>query len=338
MAVLVLLILAPLFSVRAHAVDLSNRQIQMTSSAASASNVTYGVSFDTVSVSTIGSIAIEFCDNNPFPEVACTPPAGFDASTTSIINQNGIVDFSISPASTAHKIILSRPAGVAFGVGNIHFELDKIHNPNTAYTFYARVLTYPTTDASGLWTDVARMALMTSSDFGVSAEVPPFLYFCTAIAFTAYDCNSATSYFADFGELSATATKTATSQMILGTNADFGVTVSVTGATLTSGNNIIPALPAQTAPSVGVSQFGINLRANSNPAVGDDPVGPGGAVVAAGYNVANQFKFVSGDAVVTASDVVDYRKFTTSYITNINTNQAPGVYNTTLTYIALANF
>lgn len=336
-AVLVSLILAPLLQYRAYAGNINSREIVMSSSVVSATSVTYRVGFDVSVATSLGSVVLEFCDNNPFPEIACVNSVGFNASATNIINQSGVTDMYRHASSTANRIVLARPAAQMFGPANIGFELNNIQNPDTARPFYARITIYPTTDGSGLWSENGGVALMTNDNFGVSATVPPYLYFCTAVSFSGYDCNSASSSFSDFGEFSITSTKTATSQFIVGTNADYGLSVTVNGSSLTAGNNVIPA--ANLGPSVpGRPQFAINLRANTNPGVGSDPVGPGGAVVTSDYGVVNRFKYASGDSIVTSDDVVDYKKFTVSYIVNINKAQAPGVYNTTLTYICLANF
>lgn len=329
--------LALQFQPRAYAGNINNREIRMSSSVVSAANVTYKVSFDISIATTLGSVVLEFCDNNPFPEIACVNSTGFSAATTTPLNQTGVTDFYRNGVSTANRIVLSRASAQAYGPANVGFDLNNIQNPDSVRPFYARITIYPTTDGTGMWAEHGGVALMTNDNFAVSATVPPFLYFCTAVSFSGYDCNSATQYFSDFGEFSTTATKTATSQFVLGTNADFGLSVTVNGNSLTAGNHVIPA--ANLGPSVpGKPQFGINLRANSNPAVGSDPVGPGNASATADYAVANRFKYNNGDSIVTANDVVDYRKFTVSYIVNINKAQPPGVYNTTLTYNCLANF
>lgn len=332
------MILVPLLGVPVNADQVLNREIRMSSAIAGVSNVIYRVSFDIPVNSNVGSTVIEFCDNNPFPEEPCTAPAGFSATGTAPNAQSGIMNFGLNPGSTVNKVILSRPAAALFGPGTVRFELNNIRNPFAVAPFYARITTYPTLDGTGPWNNSGGIALMTSESFNVSATVPPFLYFCAAISFSGYDCDSATQYVEQFGEFSTVVTKTATSQMILGTNADFGLTVTVNGTSLTSGNDIIMPMSAQRPSVKNTPQFGLNLRANNDPAVGTDPMGPGGAIAAPGYDTVNRFKFASGDTVITADDVVDYRKFTVSYIVNINKSQAPGMYSTTLTYNCLANF
>lgn len=339
-AMLAVLLLASLFAMvpKAGAAQIINRSITMSDSTVSASNVDYKVDIDIFNNVSIGSLVVEFCDNDPFAGTACVVPSGLDASAVVIGGQSGILNFSVDGLTNANRVVLSRPAAANYGPGNIRFELSNMVNPDSVRTFYARITTHASLDGTGAYNSHGGIALMTSTNFNLTAEVPPYLLFCSAISFSGFDCNSATGYFTDFGEFSTNATSATTSQLVVGTNADFGLTISMTGNTLTSGNNVIPAMATLAGSSVGTSQFGVNFRANSNPAVGTDVVGPGGAIVAPNYNNVNQYKFTSGDTVITANDVVDYRKFTASYIVNVNSAQAPGIYNTTITYICLANF
>ncbi len=167
---------------------------------------------------------------------------------------------------------------------------------------------------------------------------PPYLSLCVAITLPGYLCTGAIGNFIDFGELSTTETRTGTSQFLVATNAGAGFVVYITGLPPTSGNNVIPGMNTRAGSQTGTSQFGLNLRDNSNPDVGTDPVGSGSGVVAADYNVPNEFKFVSGQTLVSSNTTTADRKFTSSYIINVSSNQRPGVYNTTLLYIALATF
>jgi hypothetical protein len=125
---------------------------------------------------------------------------------------------------------------------------------------------------------------------------------------------------------------------VVATNAANGYTTYVQGTTLTSGNNVIPALSTQDIARPGVGQFGINLRANANPAVGQNVSGPGTSLPTPDYATQDRFKYVSGASVATAAVADDYRKFTVSYIVNIPREQEIGVYVSTLTFVSLANF
>ena len=93
------------------------------------------------------------------------------------------------------------------------------------------------------------------------------------------------------------------------------------------------------SPSLsGASQFGINLRANNNPAIGADVIGPGVGQVTANYDTPNRFTYQEGDTLAAAAIASDNQTYTVTYLTNISKAQPVGVYATTLTYICLANF
>jgi hypothetical protein len=106
-----------------------------------------------------------------------------------------------------------------------------------------------------------------------------------------------------------------------------------------------------TAGVHGVSQFGLNLKANttatSNPAVGTEvaPASNGtnyrGQAVT-GYATADTFKFNSTDSVANSASGgaggSDAQIFTASYIVNVPGSQPAGTYTTTLTYICTPTF
>jgi len=128
--------------------------------------------------------------------------------------------------------------------------------------------------------------------------------------------------------------------MTVDTNAANGFTITVSGSTLTNGSQSIAAIGASSASVVvGTDQFGINLVANTTPAVGADPSGtsPIGSVNSP-YDTADKFAFNSGDPVASAGSFVNPTIFTVSYIANISSSVAAGTYTTTLIYSATANF
>jgi hypothetical protein len=142
----------------------------------------------------------------------------------------------------------------------------------------------------------------------------------------------------DFGDFSPTATRAGTSVMQAQTNAANGYVITVNGTTLASGVNTIPSLTSQTASTLGASQFGLNIRANTVPGVGANPSGGGSGTFNGNYGTPNQYRFNSGDVVAQAAAPTDANTFTSSYIVNIGGSQAAGVYTATMTYICTASF
>jgi len=139
--------------------------------------------------------------------------------------------------------------------------------------------------------------------------------------------------------LSASASSTGSHTMTLGTNGNSGASVTVTGTTLTYGTTTIAACASGCTSTVGTAQFGLNLVANTSPAVGAAPSGsaPIGAA-ATGYATANNFRFNSGDTVASAGSPINTTTFTVAYLANIAALTPAGTYSTSLTYNATANF
>lgn len=285
----------------------------------------------------LGSIKLEFCSNSPIPEEVCNFPTGFDASAAVLGSQSGETGFIIGPGSNANTLILTRAPSIPFQ-GDSSYILDNVANPSSVGSYYLRIQTFSSIDATGSAIEQGGTVFAIVGGFDINTEVPPYIRFCAAVTIGNLDCSTATSFFIDFGELRTSQTAKASSEFLAATNAEFGYTVTVSGTTLTSGINPIPALVVPTGSTTGASQFGINLKANGNPAIGSEPSGPGSGSINAGYNIPNQFKYQSGDTLVSVPNSSDNRKYTVSYMANISSGQPAGYYTTTLSFICLANF
>jgi hypothetical protein len=334
---LLLIVGIVLYSVNSSQAAVPQRSIAMSDSTVNA--VTdYTLGFDISAPEILGSIKLEFCSNDPIVGDPCTPPSGFDISGAVLGLQNGETGFSIyGPGTNTNTLVLSR-APLLTTATSVSYSLTGVVNPDTEGSFYARLETFASTDASGFDTDHGGIALSTNSAIQVSTQVPPYLLFCGGVTIGGFDCNNASGDYINFGNLNSGSTATATSQILSATNAANGLTITIAGSTMTSGNNVISALNAADVSRPGIGQFGMNLVANTTPLVGIDPQGGGTATPTANYGQADFFKFTSGDTIATATTADDYRKLTASYIINIASGQPVGVYATTLTYICLANF
>lgn len=89
---------------------------------------------------------------------------------------------------------------------------------------------------------------------------------------------------------------------------------------------------------VGPKQFGLNLVANTTPSVGTAVSGTGTATPTTNYNIADTFRFGTGESLASVGGASNANKFTVSYLANIDGVTPPGNYQTTLTYVATANF
>lgn len=293
--------------------------------------------FTIPSTNAVGSIKFEYCTNSPLMLDPCAAPGGMDVTAASITTQVGETGFSMHPNTTFNSIVISRPS-VATVVGSNQYVFDNITNPATAsITVYVRMSTYVTTDATGPLTDEGSVAFSTSGGLGVGGFVPPYLRFCAAVI-VSEDCTTMTGQLIGFGEFSTSATSSATSQFAISTNDPTGFGVYLSGQTMTAGNITIPGLVAGGTSQTGVSQFGINLRANTVPSLGGETTGVGTGVPSAGYGTQNNYRFGNGERIAESPIPTEPNRFTVSYIVNIAPEQKSGFYATTITYIATVSF
>lgn len=285
----------------------------------------------------IGSVDLLFCID-PIPHHPCVVPPGFDASGAVLSDQAGEQGFSIL-SKTANHIVLTRPPN-AITANDSAYVFDNIVNTTmTDKSFAVRLRSHTTTNATGPQVDFGSVMGQITESIKIETQVPPMLIFCVAEQ-VEEDCSDTNeNYYTDMGNLSPQSTLTAQSQMAIGTNASAGFVITANGAPMSAGTSVIDALPVPTESKPGTNQFGINLVANNSPTVGGDPEGPWtNALPTANYSTPNKYKFISGDAVAESPNVSLMRKFTVSYIVNSNPAIRPGIYTTTVTYIASGRF
>jgi hypothetical protein len=317
---------------------VSNRSLKISSSNPGEPNVSYEFSFEAPNLPTFGSVKLSLCSNSPLPEVVCSGFNGVGLTSSVLSNQTGTSGFSVSGSPTQTEIILARSPSPQNN-NMVSFTLNNISNPNDVGTYYGRIELFSSNNATGPAMYVGGLAISINNPIGITTEVPPYLYFCSAIQINGLDCLNTSRSFEDLGELRSNATKTAQSQFLAATNASSGYNISYTGNVLTSGNNIIESAGILSTSQIGKSQFGINLRRNNSLNIGSDPVGTAPIPnITTNYNTPDRYSYKTGDVLVTINEPSYFNKFTVSYIVNIDKNQKPGLYSTTFTYLCLANF
>jgi hypothetical protein len=333
-----LIIAAGPFAVgRASAQQIQLRSITISDNQAGHTGVLYNPKFFIPTAGTLGSIEIQFCSNSPLEDDTCTAPTGFDASIATISTQSGQSGFSIAGTSTPNDLILTRPPS-GNGIGMVGYTLTGVTNPDAGGALFARIYTRANSTGTGVYTDFGGLALSILGLLSINLEVPPFLIFCIGENITGTDCTTATEPFSDVGDLTPAATRAAQHQMLVATNAQNGYSLWASGGTMSSGNNTINPITSPGPSIKGTSQFGMNLVANTNPTIGENPQGPGGGAVTANFGQQNRFYFHSGERIAGSTTSDNYRKYTVSYVANVPSDQPGGVYSTTLTYTGLANF
>jgi hypothetical protein len=233
----------------------------------------------------------------------------------------------------------------------VSYRLDGIKNPTDAETFFVRISTYGSLDGTGSAIDTGTVAAATSTQIQLNGTMPESLVFCAGktVGTTSGvpDCGTVTTGVVDFDRLfSPTDTALATSQMAASTNAGSGYAITVNGPTLTSGSNTINAMASADTSKHGISQFGMNLVTNTTPTIGAAiaPLSNGTNYNAeptpsSGYDVADSFKFASGNTVAdSTSKGTDAQIYTVGYIVNVPGSQPAGTYASTLTYICTPTF
>lgn len=318
------------------AMRMQQRSLYMNSTLPGATT-SYTISFRYMSPQMIGSVDLLFCVD-PIPYMPCVTPPGMDVSNATLTNQTGETGYSILSKSTNH-IVLTRPPNMILS-GPSSYTFDNIVNStDTSQPFSIRLQSHATTDATGPEVDFGSVRGQITNAIQIETQVPPMLIFCVAEKVDDNCASTNENNYVDMGQLDAQFTLLAQSQMAVGTNASGGFAITANGTPLSAGVHVIDSPTTPTASLQGSNQFGLNLVANSEPAVGSDPEGTwANAVPAPDYSVPNLYKYVPGDVVAFSPNVSLMKKFTVSYIVNSRDDLHPGVYTTTITYIASGRF
>jgi hypothetical protein len=317
----------------------------------------------------VGSIKFQYCTTPSGPSnPSCTTPNGLSTTSATLSNQTGATGFSMVNTTNGSPYITRTAASITAGTA-VTYQFSTVTNPDNTNcfsgttpqsnncAFYVRISTYASTDTTGSAIDTGSVAASTATQISLSGYMPESLIFCTGgtvgTTSSVPDCSTATSGSVSFNQVfSPSDTASATSQMAASTNADFGYSISYTGATLTSGSNTVAPMGAPGTPVRGTSQFGLNLVANttavSTPAVGTNVApSPNGTNYKgqpfSPYDTQNVFRFTTSGAAIAKSDnggagPTDSQIYTISYIVNANGAQAVGTYTTTLTYVCTATY
>lgn len=347
-------------SQRASAAQITNRSLTLQAGATDGGSKPGGVVKHHLSFTlpntgggNVGSIKFQYCTT---ASGTCTLPTGTVTTSATLDAQTGATGFTLNNTTNGTPF-LTRTAAAVLANTAVTYTLGSVTNPTATNTaFYVRISTYATIDTTGAATDTGTVVTSTATQIQLTGIMPESLVFCTGgtVGTTGGvpDCSTATGGAVSFDRLfSPSDTATAVSQMAASTNAGFGYSITVNGATMTSGSNTITAMSTATTGVKGTSQFGMNLKANttatSNPAVGTEvaPAANGTnykGQAKLGYDAVDTFKFLTAD-VVAASDntgagPTDSQIFTSSYIVNVTGSQGAGTYTTTLTYVATATF
>jgi len=315
--------------------------------------VNHSFTFSIPSGSSMGSIQFQYCTT---AGSTCILPPGLVTTAATLGTQSGAATgFTLNNTTNGAPYLTRAPSTVT--PGSATYQLLGVTNPTAANTsFYVRISTFSLAALGGTVIDTGTVAASTATQIVLTGTMPESLIFCAGATINTTggvpDCSTATPGTIPFNQLfSPSDTATATSQMSASTNAASGYNITVNGPTLTSGSNTVTAMATSALGTRGLSQFGLNLMANttitSTVAIGTllTPTSNGtnykGQPLAA-YATADHFQYINGDSIANSADggagPTDSQIYTTSYIVNVNGAQAVGTYTTTLTYICTATF
>lgn len=147
----------------------------------------------------------------------------------------------------------------------------------------------------------------------------------------------------NLGALSASATKTGTATFSVLNYTSYGYIVQTIGNPPNNGGHTLTGMSSAAPSQAGSEQFGINLKNNSSPDIGAEPQQlPDGSfssgAAAAGYNVANSFKYVPGDTIAAASQSSGRTDYTISFIANMSINTPGGSYSGNQTLVVTGTY
>lgn len=299
----------------------------------------YTLSMKYMTPAAVGSVDMLFCID-PIPYMPCVTPPGLDVSNATLSAQTGEAGFSIASKSTNHIVLSRLPSVINAGALTSTYKFDNIVNPtDISQSFSIRLRSHTSMDATGPQIDFGSVKGQVTKGIMIETQVPPMLIFCLAQEVEDNCAGTNDTYYTDMGVLEPDQTLVARSQMAVGTNATAGFVITANGNSLTAGTKVLESISTPTESIPGTNQFGINLVANTAPAVGSDPEGIwANAVPSEDYSQPNKYKFVSGDEVAYSPNVSLMKKFTVSYIVNASPQLRAGVYTTTINFIASGRF
>ena len=305
-------------------------------------------------ISTLSSHVLKFTTptgaNESTDTIIITFPSDFNFTSKTI----GTVTFTHGATTGAEstETLAASPSGTAWGavfsgtqnrILTLTAPTDGVGSAAIAASDKV-IITYDSTNSTNA-SSATSYAIAVSGTFGDTGSITVNILSDDQVAVTATVSQSLTFSISDntieFGTLSASAAQYADNSagdaseveahnLIVGTNASNGYTMTLNGATLTSGANTITAIgSSNTASSAGTEQFGLRMTASG-----------GSGAVTAPY-AASGFAFDTAafpDQVASASGASANTTYSARYLANITSNTEAGSHSSTLPYVATANF
>lgn len=263
--------------------------------------------------------------------------------------------------TTRNNCVLVKPGSAAANTGTPTITItygggasNYITNPtNDNNTFYARIIVFSGASYSGV-IDNGSVANSTAQQIDITAKVQETLNFSVGSsstppsACTAYSDSGALALGDVNGTLSFTQAYDAHSYFRVSTNANNGTIIYYSGDTLKSGSNSIAAVGTTATASVpGTAQFGLGIDSGDTAGghsfttlAASAPYNEGNGLLTAGTT---KFAFTAAslttpEPIATASSPITCDTGSVRYLGNISTVTPPGIYTTTITYLATPTY
>lgn len=146
---------------------------------------------------------------------------------------------------------------------------------------------------------------------------------------------------ASFSDFSPATPSTATTSFSVSNYTSYGYVVQIIGNPPSNGSHTLTAMSSTGPSQAGVEQFGINLVANTSPvSLGANPdhgqFGFGDATT--NYGTTNNYRYVSGETIVSGPKSGGVTTYTISYIVNVTSLTPGGIYSGGQTIICTGTY
>lgn len=358
--------------------QVTTRSITMSSSAGSATGVTYTVTFTPATSITNPDILVDFCSNDPLIGDTCTATAGTDVPN--FTSASASAGWTLTTIGSNRGVKLTTTTLSTTASTPITITLSGVTNPSNVPNgsagvgiFYGRVLTYPhngagsnTSASPGSYTDYGGVAMSTASNISITSKVFETLSYCVYQGGTCGTPPTLALGNTTTGALdSSTTYVNSNAQYSIATNAASGVNITMTGTTLcrpggtcTTGTNAftISAMTTNAARSVGTEQFGACLNSNSLPSgvtipaqYKDSTAANCNGITTGTYSGSSTFGFndsastggtnnAAGSQIFTSTGPISSYVGNFTFLGDVSTTTEAGIYTTSLNTVATGTF
>lgn len=356
------LVAPALLPMLASADQLTARSVQLSSSSAGATGVTYAVEF--TPAASAAAFVVDFCSNTPLIGETCTAPEGLSLSSATTATAGFTRE-----VLDANTIVLT---GAITAPTPIAVNIDNVTNPDEPGLIYARVVTYSDAESAALYNstnlgadsvDSGSIAISINDSIGVSGAVLESITFCVSGEEIGPNCTNTETPVLLLGEptgdtvaLSADSISEGDIYAQISTNASTGAIVRLKSSAVGCGGlmragaptacDIVPALSG--GITAGQARFGVMVSEGDD--TGDNPNGVFQVISGSGYSdSAYALNYTIGDAsgvtstygdpfLSTGNAPANNKNVVLTFGASVNNSTPAGLYSADLSLIATGKF